>query len=90
MRDEVIKLIPRVIYAEPRSKLETVEDAFDISIEGVLERVEKVRTDLREGRNPNEPPYLETNTCKYNLFKTEEKHDDPEFRRALYAYEMKE
>ncbi|KAI3865950.1 hypothetical protein MKX03_036809 [Papaver bracteatum] len=75
MKEEVIKLIPRVIYADPRSKLETVEDAFDISIEGVLERVEKARTDLREGRNPDEPPYLETNTWKYNLFKTEEKHE---------------
>ncbi|KAI3971464.1 hypothetical protein MKW92_033635 [Papaver armeniacum] len=75
MKEEVIKLIPRVIYADPRSKLETVEDAFDIAIEGVLERVEKARTDLRDGRNPDEPPYLETNTWKYNLFKTEEKHE---------------
>ncbi|KAI3858178.1 hypothetical protein MKW98_009839 [Papaver atlanticum] len=75
MKEEVIKLMPRVIYADPRSTLETVEDAFDISIEGVLERVEKGRTDLREGRNPDEPSYLETNTWKYNLFKTEEKHE---------------
>ncbi|MCL7049175.1 hypothetical protein MKW94_020442 [Papaver nudicaule] len=75
MREEVIKLIPRVIYADPRSKLETIEDAFDISIEAVLNRVEKARTDLKEGRNPDEPPHLETNTWKYNLFKTEEKHE---------------
>ncbi|KAI3947382.1 hypothetical protein MKX01_004216 [Papaver californicum] len=74
MRDEVIELIPRVIYADSRSKLETVEDVFDISIEEVLERVEKMRTDLREGQNPDEPPFLETNTWKYNFFKTGEKH----------------
>ena len=28
MREEVIRLIPRMIYADPRSKLETLEDAF--------------------------------------------------------------
>ncbi|KAI3871392.1 hypothetical protein MKW98_024561 [Papaver atlanticum] len=76
MMEEVIQLIPpRVIYADARSKLETVEDAFDISIEGILERVEKEGTDLREGRNPDQSPYLEKNTWKYNLFKTEEKHE---------------
>ncbi|KAH7837818.1 hypothetical protein Vadar_018401 [Vaccinium darrowii] len=51
MREEVVKLIPKVIYADPRSKLETLEDAFDLTVKGVVERVEKLRGEIREGRN---------------------------------------
>ncbi|XP_025797610.1 xyloglucan galactosyltransferase KATAMARI1 homolog [Panicum hallii] len=39
MREEVIKLVPRLVYADPRYKLETVKDAFDVAMDGVLERV---------------------------------------------------
>jgi hypothetical protein len=39
MREEVIKLVPRLVYADPRYKLETVKDAFDVAVDGVLERV---------------------------------------------------
>ncbi|KAF2323864.1 hypothetical protein GH714_001980 [Hevea brasiliensis] len=52
MREEVIKLIPKIIYADPRSKLKTTEDAFDIAVKRVLERVEKVRTEIKEGKDP--------------------------------------
>ncbi|XP_048504407.1 xyloglucan galactosyltransferase KATAMARI1 homolog [Beta vulgaris subsp. vulgaris] len=41
MREEVIKLIPRIIYA--RKSLETFEDAFDVSVKKVLERIEDAR-----------------------------------------------
>ncbi|RVW65821.1 putative xyloglucan galactosyltransferase GT11 [Vitis vinifera] len=51
MREEVIRLISKVIYANPKSRLETLEDAFDIAVKAVLERVETVRRDMREGRN---------------------------------------
>ncbi|CAN1167161.1 Probable xyloglucan galactosyltransferase GT11 [Linum perenne] len=51
MREQVIKLIPGVIYADPRGNLETLEDAFDITVEGVLERIEEMRKDLKEGKN---------------------------------------
>lgn len=33
MRDEVITLIPSLIYADPRSRLEILEDAFDVAVE---------------------------------------------------------
>ncbi|KAI3971481.1 hypothetical protein MKW92_033652 [Papaver armeniacum] len=82
MREEVIKLIPKVIYADPRSKLETIEDAFDIAVKGVLERVNKVRNDIRAGRNPDEPPVSGSNTWKYRLFGTEEKHEWDHFFEA--------
>lgn len=40
MREEVIRLIPRIIYADHKSKL---EDAFDLAVKVVLERLEKLR-----------------------------------------------
>ncbi|MCL7039414.1 hypothetical protein MKW94_013106 [Papaver nudicaule] len=53
-----LKLILKVVYANPWSKLETIEDAFDIAVKGVLGRVDKVRNDIRKGRIPGQPPYL--------------------------------
>ncbi|XP_052188496.1 LOW QUALITY PROTEIN: probable xyloglucan galactosyltransferase GT11 [Diospyros lotus] len=51
MREEVIKLIPKVVYADPSfsSRLERVEDAFDLTVKGVLERVEKLRGEAMGG-----------------------------------------
>ncbi|KAK8332581.1 hypothetical protein V6Z12_A10G148400, partial [Gossypium hirsutum] len=44
MREEVIRLIPRIIYADGRSRLESTEDdAFDLAIKGVLKRIETLR-----------------------------------------------
>ncbi|KAL6839338.1 hypothetical protein ACP4OV_030835 [Aristida adscensionis] len=43
MREEVIKLLPRLVYADPRYKLETLKDAVDVAVDGVLERVAKIR-----------------------------------------------
>ena len=45
MREEVIRLIPRIIYRDPRSRLETVEDAFDVAVKGVLGRIEAIRSE---------------------------------------------
>ncbi|KAF2302272.1 hypothetical protein GH714_033945 [Hevea brasiliensis] len=53
LREEVIKLIPRIIYADPRSKMETSEDAFDLAVKGILERIERVRRKIREGKDPS-------------------------------------
>ncbi|KAM1036726.1 hypothetical protein ACFX2I_031561 [Malus domestica] len=52
MREEVIRLIPNLSYADPRSRLET-EDAFDLAIKGILERIEDVRKVIREGNDPS-------------------------------------
>ncbi|KAK7285314.1 hypothetical protein RJT34_20081 [Clitoria ternatea] len=32
MRDEVIKLIPNIFYANPKSKLDKFQDAFDLAV----------------------------------------------------------
>ncbi|KAE8722566.1 Xyloglucan galactosyltransferase KATAMARI1-like protein [Hibiscus syriacus] len=38
MREEVIKLIPRIVYGDPRGGLDAIDDAFDLAIKGVLKR----------------------------------------------------
>ncbi|OWM66784.1 probable xyloglucan galactosyltransferase GT14 [Punica granatum] len=43
MQQEVIELIPKIVYADPRSELETFEDAFDLTVKGVLERIKTLR-----------------------------------------------
>ncbi|WRX21473.1 Exostosin [Theobroma cacao] len=53
LREEVIRLIPRVVYSDPRSRLETLEDAFDLAVKGILERIESVRNMIREGKDPS-------------------------------------
>ncbi|XP_021894476.1 probable xyloglucan galactosyltransferase GT11 [Carica papaya] len=73
MREEVIRLIPKVIYADPRSRMETIEDAFDITMKGVLDRVEKLRSKMNNGEDPNDFP--EEFSWKYNLFGNVEKHE---------------
>lgn len=42
MRKEVIKLIPKIIYAHPRSSLRTFEDAFDIAVQNVVQRINSI------------------------------------------------
>uniref|UniRef100_A0ACD5YV41 Uncharacterized protein n=1 Tax=Avena sativa TaxID=4498 RepID=A0ACD5YV41_AVESA len=39
MQAEVARLVPGLVYADPRYKLETVKDAFDVAVEGVLQNV---------------------------------------------------
>ncbi|KAG2721000.1 hypothetical protein I3760_02G060800 [Carya illinoinensis] len=56
MREEVIKLIPSIVYGDPRSRLETLEDAFDIAVKGVLERVETARREMEESKLLNKKP----------------------------------
>ncbi|XP_050203879.1 probable xyloglucan galactosyltransferase GT14 [Mercurialis annua] len=53
MREEVIKIIPNIIYADPRSRLEGIEDAFDLAVKGILERIERVRSVIKEGKDPS-------------------------------------
>ncbi|CAI8585672.1 unnamed protein product [Vicia faba] len=51
MREEVIKLIPKIIYRYPSSRLKTHEDAFDVAIKGVLGRVEAMRKEITSSSN---------------------------------------
>lgn len=83
MREEVISLMPKVIYADPSSRLQTLDDAFDIAVKGVIERVSKVEREMREGKSSSFD-YLEELSWKYNLLGTVQKeHEwDPFFART--------
>eukprot|EP00252_Welwitschia_mirabilis_P019530 TRINITY_DN4537_c0_g2_i1.p1 TRINITY_DN4537_c0_g2~~TRINITY_DN4537_c0_g2_i1.p1 ORF type:complete len:549 (-),score=26.34 TRINITY_DN4537_c0_g2_i1:360-1967(-) len=50
MRDEVIKLIPSIVYADPRSKLSNFKDAFDIAVQSMIDKVAKLRNEILEGK----------------------------------------
>ncbi|KAK9725859.1 hypothetical protein RND81_05G174300 [Saponaria officinalis] len=72
MRQEVVGLIPRIIYA--RKKLETIEDAFDITVNSVLKRIDENVRQVREGKNPygGFPEYA---SWKYHLTGGVGKHE---------------
>lgn len=65
MRDEVIKLIPRLIYADPRSKLENHKDAFDVAVQAVISKVTQLRRDIIDGRMDGN--FIEELSWKYAL-----------------------
>jgi hypothetical protein len=43
MRKEIIRVIPRILYRYPSSRLERFEDAFDVAVKGILGRIEAIR-----------------------------------------------
>ncbi|PNT67495.1 xyloglucan galactosyltransferase KATAMARI1 homolog [Brachypodium distachyon] len=43
MREAVIRLIPRVVYADPRAGRAGFNDAFDVAVEAIIDRVAKRR-----------------------------------------------
>lgn len=65
MREAVINLIPRLIYADPRSKLETLKDAFDVAVQAIIDKVAKLRKDTIEGQIDEN--FVEENSWKYVL-----------------------
>ncbi|KAL4588014.1 hypothetical protein LXL04_000892 [Taraxacum kok-saghyz] len=65
MREAVIDLIPRLIYADPRSKLESHKDAFDVSVEAIINKVTRLRKDLIDGRSDDD--FIEELSWKYAL-----------------------
>ncbi|KAG2308522.1 hypothetical protein Bca52824_028270 [Brassica carinata] len=77
MREEVIKLIPRLMYFNPSGKRGDAgrfEDAFDVAVEGVLGRVEGLRKRIEEG-NEEIFDFPERFSWKYNVFGNVEKHE---------------
>ncbi|XP_028796341.1 xyloglucan galactosyltransferase MUR3-like [Neltuma alba] len=65
MREEVIGLIPRLVYADPRSKLETLKDAFDVAVQAVIDKVSNLRKDIVAGHTNDN--FIEENSWKYAL-----------------------
>ncbi|KAI9156607.1 hypothetical protein LWI28_009371 [Acer negundo] len=49
MREEVIRLIPRIVYADNTIRLETgFEDAFDLAVRGILDKIETSTRVIKE------------------------------------------
>lgn len=65
MREEVINLIPKLIYADPRSKLESHKDAFDVSVQAIINKVTRLRKDIIDGRTNDD--FIEELSWKYAL-----------------------
>ncbi|KAM7486145.1 hypothetical protein LguiA_002154 [Lonicera macranthoides] len=51
MREEVVRIVSRAIFTDPRLRFEGFENAFDVSLNGVLERVERIRRDMKDGKS---------------------------------------
>ena len=51
MREEVIRLLPGLVYNDPRHKLSRFKDAFDLTVEGLVNRVTDLRMRVMEGRD---------------------------------------
>ncbi|KAF2298105.1 hypothetical protein GH714_014702 [Hevea brasiliensis] len=45
--------IPVFFHPDPSSRMGTTEDAFDLAVKGILDRIERVRRITREGRDPS-------------------------------------
>lgn len=75
MREHVISLIPRLVYADPRSKLETLKDAFDVAVQAVIDKVTNLRKDIIEGRIDEN--FIEENSWKYALLEEGQREVGP-------------
>ncbi|KAL7153652.1 hypothetical protein ABFS83_04G183300 [Erythranthe nasuta] len=81
MRERVIKLIPNVVYADPRSRLKRLDDAFDLTVRGVVRRVEALRKEMKSGRNYS-GAFDSESSWKYYTFGTTAEHEwDHYFKR---------
>uniref|UniRef100_A0A803KYW0 Exostosin GT47 domain-containing protein n=1 Tax=Chenopodium quinoa TaxID=63459 RepID=A0A803KYW0_CHEQI len=78
MREKVIGLIPSIIYARYKLK---IEDAFDITVKGVLKRIEDVRRQIHEGKDPRSR-FPEELTWKHYLTGKLENHEWDSFFRS--------
>ncbi|KAG6490057.1 xyloglucan galactosyltransferase KATAMARI1 homolog [Zingiber officinale] len=71
MREQVISLIPRVVYADPQSKLKTLKDAFDVAVQAMIDKVMKLKRDVTDRREDKD--FVEKNSWKYALLEGEQR-----------------
>ncbi|CAM0913509.1 unnamed protein product [Alopecurus aequalis] len=63
MQEEIVRLVPGLVYADPRYTLETVKDAFDVAVEGMLHKVAEMRSgELLGGDQAGPSSQQESNT----------------------------
>ncbi|CAM0913265.1 unnamed protein product [Alopecurus aequalis] len=76
MREEVIRLIPRVMYRDPEAQGVVFKDAFDVAIDAVIDRVMQRRRATAEGRQ-YETSVDEYLSWKYDLLEHGQKDIGP-------------
>ncbi|KAG0496988.1 hypothetical protein HPP92_001679 [Vanilla planifolia] len=59
MRERVVGLIPGLIYGDPKRRMESMKDAFDVAVEGIIERV---ANRMRKGEDGEEENTLTLNS----------------------------
>uniref|UniRef100_A0ACD5VDX3 Uncharacterized protein n=1 Tax=Avena sativa TaxID=4498 RepID=A0ACD5VDX3_AVESA len=77
MREEVIRLIPTVMYRDPAAKGMKIKDAFDIAVERVIGRVEKRRRAAAEGDREYQDSVDGYDSWKYDLLEDGQKEIGP-------------
>ncbi|MBA0578718.1 hypothetical protein Gorai_020992 [Gossypium raimondii] len=83
------ELIPNVIYADPASRLQTIGDAFNLTVKGVLDRVETIRNQMKDGKEVNSE-FPEQESWKYLTFGKLGGHEwDPFFSSKLGKLSVK-
>uniref|UniRef100_A0ACD6A4A9 Uncharacterized protein n=1 Tax=Avena sativa TaxID=4498 RepID=A0ACD6A4A9_AVESA len=87
MREEVIRLIPTVMYRDPAAaKGVTFKDAFDVAVDAVIHRVAKRRRAAAEGRVDYQDSVDGGKSWKYDLLQDGEKNIGPhEFDPYVYT-----
>jgi xyloglucan galactosyltransferase MUR3 len=82
MREDVVRLIPTVIYTDPSTRLDTsMMDAFDVAVAAVIDKVAKVR----KGGGAEEEK-LDMYSWKYPLLKEGQEAEDPHEWDALFTF----
>ncbi|KAI5004056.1 hypothetical protein ZWY2020_031299 [Hordeum vulgare] len=90
MREQVIKLIPTVMYRHPAAMGVTFKDAVDVALERVIHRVAKRRRAAAEGRE-HVDGVDGGDSWKYDLLEDgEEKIGPHEFDQYLYMHVTKD
>uniref|UniRef100_A0A0E0ISY3 Exostosin GT47 domain-containing protein n=1 Tax=Oryza nivara TaxID=4536 RepID=A0A0E0ISY3_ORYNI len=84
MRETVISLIPAVVYAQPSSRLDTMKDAFDVTVDAIVDKVTRLRRDIVDGRGEEEK--LEMYSWKYPFLREGQKVEDPHEWDSLFAF----
>ncbi|KAE8821466.1 Xyloglucan galactosyltransferase KATAMARI1-like protein [Hordeum vulgare] len=90
MREQVIRLIPAVMYRHPAAMGVTFKDAVDVTLERVIHRVAKRRRAANEGREHVDGVDGD-DSWKYDLLEDgEEKIGPHEFDQYLYMHVTKD
>jgi hypothetical protein len=46
MREQVVRMIPGIVYRDPRTPAGGFRDAFDIAVDGMIDRVGRIKRGL--------------------------------------------